>query len=193
MMGSSPQFLGQLESMLLRDRNHPSVILWCLGNEEHVIQGTEVGARISSTMKRLAKRLDPSRSVTLAMNGEWGSVVSLIMDVQGCNYLRLGDVDKYHKEHPDHPILATETACTLCTRGIYANDKEKGYTNAYGTTLPSWGSTAEDMWRFWVERPFVSGVFVWAVFDYGGEPELFQWPGISTNYGIMDTCGFSQR
>ncbi len=86
--------------------------------------------------------------------------------------------------------MATETASVLSTRGIYVDDKEKGYANAYGTTLPSWGSTAEDMWRFWVERPFVSGVFVWAGFDYGGEPELFQWPGISTNYGIMDTCGF---
>ena len=190
MMGSSPELLGQLESMILRDRNHPSVILWCLGNEEHVIQGTEVGARISSTMKRLVKRLDPSRSVTLAMNGEWGSVVSLIMDVQGCNYIRCGDVDKYHKDHPDHPIMATETASTLSTRGIYANDKEKGYANAYGTTLPPWGSTAEDMWRFWAERPFVSGVFIWAGFDYGGEAELFWWPGISTNFGIMDTCGF---
>lgn len=190
MVGSSPELLRQLESMILRNRNHPSVILWCLGNEEHVIQGTQVGARIFSTMKRLVKRLDPTRPVTLAMNGEWGSKVSSIMDVQGCNYIRCGDVDKYHKDHPDHPIIATETASTLSTRGIYTNDKEKGYVNAYGTTLPSWGSTAENMWQFWAERPFVSGVFIWAGFDYGGEPEPYGWPCVSSNFGIMDMCGF---
>jgi len=190
MVGSSPEILGQLESMILRDRNHPSVILWCLGNEEYHIQGTEVGARICSTMKRLVKRLDPSRSVTLAMNGEWGSKVSLIMDVQGCNYLRLGDVDKYHETYPDHPIIATETGCAFSTRGIYTNDKEKGYVNAYGTMLPGWGSTAEKSWRFWAKRPFVSGVFVWNGFDYRGEPEPYYWPCVNSNFGIMDLCGF---
>jgi len=190
MVGSSPEMLGQLESMILRDRNHPSVIMWCLGNEEHVIQGTEVGVRIFSTMKRLVKRLDPSRPVTLAMNGEWGSKVSSIMDVQGCNYIHCGDVDKYHEAHPHHPIIATETASTFSTRGIYANHKEKGYANAYGTTLPSWGSTAEKSWQFWAERPFVAGVFVWAGFDYRGEPEPYCWPCVNSNFGIMDTCGF---
>jgi beta-galactosidase len=190
MMGSSPEILSQLQSMILRDRNHSSIFLWCLGNEEMAIQGNATGARILSTMKRIVKGLDTTRFVTTAMNGSWGSAFSLINDVQGCNYLRCGNADKFHLEHPEHPMIATETGCTLCTRGIYTNDEKKGYVNAYGTTLPDWGSTAEDMWQYWVSRPFVAGVFVWTGFDYRGEPEAFSWPCINSHYGIMDTCGF---
>ena len=190
MMGSSQEILSQLEGLILRDRNHPSVLLWCLGNEEHTIQGTDVGARIVRTMKHVVKRLDPTRLVTTAMNGSWGSAVSLINDVQGCNYIRCGNVDRFHEDYPEHPILATETGSTLCTRGIYANDEEKGYVNAYGTTLPGWGSTAEDMWRFWADRSYVAGVFVWTGIDYRGEPEVYSWPCINSHYGIMDTCCF---
>jgi len=89
-MGSSPEILGQLKSTILRDRNHPCFILWSLGNEEHAIQGMDVGARIAATMARLVGRLDPTRPVTLATNGDWGSQVSQIMDVQGCNYVVCG-------------------------------------------------------------------------------------------------------
>ena len=190
MMGSSPEALSQLKSMILRDRNHPSIILWSLGNEEMKIQGTDVGARILATMKRLAKRLDPTRPITTAMNGNWGSKFSLINDVQGCNYIRCGDIDKFHKDHPEKPIVATETGSTLSTRGIYVNDEKRGYVNAYGTTLPSWGSTPDAMWQYFVKRPFVAGVFVWAGFDYRGEPTPYGWPCVSSHYGIMDICGF---
>jgi len=190
MMGSSLEALSQLESMILRDRNHPSVFLWSLGNEEKTIQGTDVGARIVATMKRVVKHLDPTRPVTTAMNGSWGSKFSLINDVQGCNYIRCGDIDKFHKDHPRKPIVATETGSTLSTRGIYTNDEKRGYVNAYGTTLPSCGSTPEYMWRFFASRPFVAGVFVWAGYDYRGEPTPYGWPCINSHFGIMDTCGF---
>ena len=190
MMGSSPEILRQVKSLILRDRNHPSVILWSLGNEEMIVQGTEVGARIATTMKRLVRRLDPMRPVTLAMNGRWGSRVSDILDVQGCNYIHGGDIDGFHRDHPGKPVVATETATTLCTRGIYSDDETKGYVNAYGTTAPRWGAGPERMWRFWGERPFVSGVFVWTGFDYRGETQPYPWPAVGSNYGIMDACGF---
>jgi beta-galactosidase len=190
MMGSSPEILGQLESLILRDRNHPSIILWSLGNEEHAIQGTDVGARIAATMKRLVKRLDPTRPVTLAMNGDWGSQVSQVVDVQGCNYIKCGDADKFHADFPDQPMIGSETASTLTTRGVYEDDEKKGYANGFGTTLPPWGASAEASWRFWASRPFVSGVFVWAGFDYRGEPDPYSWPAVVTNFGIMDVCGF---
>ncbi len=74
-MSSNPEALSNLESMIRRDRNHPSVILWSLGNEEPE-QGTERGARIVTTMKRLVRRLDPSRPVTVAMEDAWGQGVS---------------------------------------------------------------------------------------------------------------------
>jgi beta-galactosidase len=190
MMGSSPEILGQLESLILRDRNHPSVILWSLGNEEHAIQGTDVGARIAVTMKRLVNHLDPTRPVTLAMNGDWGSQVSQVVDVQSCNYIKCGDADKFHADFPDQPMIGSETASTLTTRGVYEDDEKKGYANGFGTTLPPWGASAEVSWRFWASRPFVGGVFVWAGFDYRGEPEPYVWPAVATNFGIMDICGF---
>jgi len=190
MMGSSPELLGQLENLVRRDRNHPCVILWSLGNEEHAIQGTEVGARIAATMKRLVRRLDPTRPVTLAMNGDWGGPVSQVVDVQGCNYIACGDADKFHAEFPDQPVIGSETASTLSTRGVYEDEQAKGYVNAFGTVLPSWGASAEESWQFWSSRPFVGGVFVWSGFDYRGEPTPYGWPAVITNFGIMDICGF---
>lgn len=190
LMGSSAEILGQVERMILRDRNHPSIILWSLGNEEHMIQGTEVGARIAATMKRTIKRLDPTRPVTAAMNASWGQGFSTVVDVQGCNYMRWGDVDAYHKEHPKQPIVGTEEASTLCTRGIYASDTARGYMSAYDSAAPPWGSTAQASWPQYAARPFLAGEFVWTGFDYRGEPTPYRWPCISSHFGIMDTCGF---
>ena len=120
---------------LVQNRSRPSVFLWSLGNEEMNIQGTEVGARILTAMKRLARRLDPTRLVTIAdnnVNNSWGSEYSAVCDVIGCNYKRLGNIDKLHKDHPEKPILGTKTASTHCTRGIYAKDEVKGFVDAYG-------------------------------------------------------------
>jgi len=189
-MGSSVEVLGQLENMIRRDRNHPSIVIWSLGNEEHILQGSDVGARTLASMKRLVRSLDPSRMVTTSMNGDWGSAFSLLNDVHGCNYIACGDVDKFHADHPAHPVVASETASTFSTRGIYLEQREKGYPSAYGKTLPEWGATAEDMWKYWSSRPFVAGVFVWSGFDYRGEPLPYNWPCVNSNFGIMDLCGF---
>ncbi len=189
-MGSSQEAMDQLESLILRDRNHPSIIIWALGNEEHFIQGSDIGARIITSMKRLVRRLDPTRPVTTAMNGDWGSAFSLINDVQGCNYIACGDVDKFHADNPEQPVVASETASSFATRGIYQEQEKRGYTAAYGTTVPEWGTTAEKMWKYWDSRPFVAGVFVWTGLDYRGEALPYNWPCVNSNFGIMDICGF---
>jgi beta-galactosidase len=191
MMSSNPEGLSELERLIKRDRNHPSVVIWSLANEEPE-QGNTRGARIVATMKRLQRKLDPSRVVTTAMNGGWGGVgVSTVVDVQGCNYSD-NLIDAYHAAHPKQPMIGTETASTLATRGIYANDKARGYMSAYDTEKPAWGNTAEEWWSFYDARPWLAGGFAWTGFDYRGETTPYKWPCISSHFGILDTCGFAK-
>ena len=188
MMSSAPEGLSQLDRLIRRDRNHPCVVIWSLANEEPE-QGSTRAARIMTTMKRLAKRLDPTRPVTAAMNGDWGKGISAVVDVQGFNYHNDG-IDAFHRQFPRQPSVGTETASTVSTRGIYTNDKDKGYVSAYDLNYPPWASTAEAWWKVYDERPFVSGGFAWTGFDYRGEPTPYEWPCINSHFGIMDTCGF---
>jgi beta-galactosidase len=198
MMSSSPEGLSELERLIRRDRNHPSVVLWSLGNEERE-QGTERGARIVATMKRLARRLDPTRPVTVAMNGAWGKGVSGVVDVQGFNYAGRGggggpdtgkNMDDFHAKFPRQPTVGSETASVYSTRGVYANDKERGYVSAYDVNYPGYTLSSEGWWKVFDERPFLSGGFAWTGFDYRGEPSPYGWPCVSSHFGIMDTCGF---
>jgi len=191
-MGSAPEVLGQLESLVKRDRNHPCVILWSLGNEEHTIQGSPVGTRITSTMQRIVKLLDTTRPTTYAgNNGNAFLGNNAVVDVRGWNYINIGkNLDEYHREHPTQPMLGSEEASTLCTRGIYTNDPEQGYFSAYDEDTPSWGSGAQNWWSFYAERNYLAGAFVWTGFDYRGETYPYEWPCVNSHFGIMDTCGF---
>ncbi len=188
MMSSNPEGLSQLERMIRKYRNHPSIIIWSLGNEERE-QGTPRGAKIVASMKRLAKELDPSRLVTIAMNNSWGKGASAVLDVQGCNY-NDGKIDDFHKQFPTQPMVGTETASTVSTRGIYENDKERAYVSAYDLNFPPWAAKAETWWKIYDARPFIAGGFAWTGFDYRGEPTPYNWPNISSHFGIMDICGF---
>jgi beta-galactosidase len=189
MFSPEPEGLSQLERMVRRDRNHPSVFAWSLANEEGADQGNARGARMISTMRRHVRQLDPTRPVTAAMNGGWGKGFTDVVDVQGFNYF-LGDIDAIHHAFPAKPMMGTEVASTLSTRGIYANDKQRGYMSAYDVNKPGWGATAEGWWPYFAARPFLAGGFVWTGFDYRGEPTPYEWPCTSSHFGIMDTCGF---
>ena len=189
MMDSTPEGLSQLERMVRCHRNHPSIVIWSLGNEEPE-QGTERGARIETTMKRLVNRLDGSRPVTQAMNYGWGGKgASNVVDVQGFNYNH-DRIDQFHKDYPNLPMVGSETASTVSTRGIYANDAVKGYLRAYDTEHPQWASEAEVWWKFYDARPFLAGGFAWTGFDYRGEPTPYSWPCVNSHFGILDLCGF---
>ena len=189
MMSSTEEGLSQVERMIRRDRNHPCVFAWSIGNEEWQVQGEERGALIVGSMKRLARRLDPSRPITEAMNGDWGKGLSSVVDIQGFNYFQ-GDIDAFHRQFPRQPSMGSETASTVSTRGVYANDATRGYVSAYDINFPPWASTAERWWSYFDARPFLAGGFVWTGFDYRGEPTPYKWPCISSHFGIMDTCGF---
>jgi beta-galactosidase len=188
--GSSPEHLAQLRSMVLRDRNHPSVILWSICNEE-AIQGTPVAASIARAMQHEVKRLDPSRPVTAAVSGGILNDDSIadVIDVMGINY-QLPLHDQYHEKHPKTPLLAAETHCALSTRGAYTTDAGRHEFASNGDEVAPWGATARETWRFVSERPYVAGLFAWTGFDYRGEPTPHAWPCVNSHFGILDTCGF---
>ena len=190
MLSASDEALSQLSTLIRRDRNHPSVILWCLGNEEPAIQGTEMGRTMVERMKQVQRKLDPSRLCTAAMNGKWGKGFTEAVDVQGCNYYHIGDIDRLHRQFPSLPILLTEEASTLTTRGIYHTSAEQAFHQSYDHDRPGWGATAQEWMRFVDQRPFIAGAFVWTGFDYGGESTLHYWPGVVSHFGIYDYCGF---
>ena len=190
LIGSSPEILSQLTRLVERDRNHPSVIMWSLGNEEPE-QSTPRGARIGATMARTVKALDPTRPVTFASNAHNSDTgIHTVLDLRGFNYKNISDIDKYRTDHPDQILFGSEEASTVSTRGIYANDPVRTYVSAYDVNKPDWGATAEDWWSFYDARRWLAGGFVWTGFDYRGEPTPYRWPSINSHFGILDTCGF---
>jgi beta-galactosidase len=190
-LGSDPRHVSFLEEQIRRDRNHPSVCIWSLGNEEFDVQGTPAGRRVVAAMQELVKRLDPSRPVTCnaAVGDEYPGINEAI-EVRGWSYHVGKDMDAYHKEHPLQPNVGSEQGSTVSTRGIYANDKVRGYVSAYDDNAPEWAQTAETWVTFFAPRPWMSGGFVWTGFDYRGEPTPYAWPCINSHFGILDTCGF---
>ena len=189
MMTSSEEGLDQLRTLIVRDRNHPSVILWSIGNEEPQ-QGTERGANIARTMKRVCRELDPTRGITAAMDNGYGQGITEVLDVIGFNY-RDNKIDDFHKQFPRIPIIGTETASTVATRGEYVKDPAKHIVPAYDTEAPWWANTAEGWWPHFNAKPYIAGGFIWTGFDYRGEPTPYpNWPSISSQFGVLDTCGF---
>jgi beta-galactosidase len=187
----TPLVMDELKGLITRDRNHPSVFIWSLGNEEGNLQATnaaaqEAAVKLITPMQALAHELDPTRQCTIAMNGNWGIGFSTVIDVQGFNY-RTRNIDKFHADFPSKLTIGTETASTRTTRGIYLDDKSAGYVAAYGE------NGVEKAWTWWpyyAAHPFTSGGFVWTGFDYRGEPTPYRWPCINSHFGLMDMCGF---
>jgi hypothetical protein len=113
--------------------------------------------------------------------------------MRGFNYMNVSDIDKYRNDHPEQILIGSEEASTLCTRGIYSNDTINGFVCDYDINIPGWGCTAEKWWKFFDERPWLMGAFVWTGFDYRGEPTPYSWPCINSHFGIMDVCGFPKN
>ena len=190
---SSDEVLDQIRSLVVRDRNHPSVFMYSLFNEEP-LQGTPEGRKMMSRMQMTLKRLDDTRPTLGAMNGgvsdEKGSAA--VMDVIGINY-NVASYDRVHEQYPDICLLGSENVSTLSTRGCYRTDNEWHVKNSYDEELVPWGRSVRDSWRAAAERDFIAGQFVWTGFDYRGEPTPYRWPSVSSQFGLLDTCGFPKE
>jgi len=189
MMSSNEEGLAQLEKMIKRYRNSPSIFLWSMGNEEWRLQTSEMGPRVLRSMQQRAHELDPTRLCTAADNGNWETEFPSTLDVMGFNY-NLSMIDGYHKLHPKQPSIGSETASTISTRGVYSTDKLRNVLSAYDVNHTQWSELAEEWWTFYAARPYLAGGFAWTGFDYRGEPTPYGWPSINSQFGIVDTCGF---
>jgi beta-galactosidase len=188
LMGINKEHFDLLERFMVRDRNHPSVIIWSVGNEEWAIEGNEKGARITRTMQEFAQKLDSSRAFTVAVSGGWENGSGKTTQVMGYNYIVQGNIDEHHKNFPWQSGIGTEENNTIGTRGVYVDDKENGRMAASNRMPENVGT--ETGWKFYAERPFLAGLFYWTGFDYRGEANPLVWPAVNSQFGILDLCGF---
>ena len=186
LMGINDYHMSQVSSQIMRDRNHPSVFMWSLGNEEWAIEGNEKGAKIIENMQTYAKRFDDSRPFTVASSGGWDTGIGMKNDVMGYNYLSHGDVDAHHAKFPWQPSIGTEESNTVRTRGIYSTID----TSCWLAPKNLYDGGMEFGWKFYDARPYLAGLFYWTGFDYRGEPTPYGWPAVVSQFGILDLCGF---
>jgi beta-galactosidase len=193
LLNSSLEYTDQFRRLLKRDRNHASVFLWSIGNEEQNIQGNDYGKKIAQSLLAIQEEVDPSRTSTYAADmGNDYKGVNEVIPIRGFNYRQFAVAD-YHRDHPNQPLLGTEMGSTVTTRGIYEKDSIRAYVPDQDITAPWWASKAEDWWKLAAENDYWQGGFVWTGFDYRGEPTPFKWPNINSHFGLMDVCGFPKN
>lgn len=180
-----------LKRMIDRDRNHPSIILWSVGNEEWGIEWKVSGARIAETMREYSHRFDPTRLMTVASSS--GPTIIIPADVAGYNYILQNPVEQHRKDYPQRRALGSEETTGSGTRGIYFDAHDKGHMvslNRKPNGPDSLLNCISRGWKFYDERPYLAGIFYWTGFDYRGEPNPMKFPATGSQFGILDYCGF---
>ncbi|MHC0440378.1 beta-galactosidase GalA [Flavobacterium sp. 3-210] len=190
LMGINDYHLNDLERMIKRDRNHPSIFCWSVGNEEWNVEGNIVGERITNVMQNFVKSIDSTRPVTVGISSGFKSGISSVVEIMGYNYLGNGDIDAHRNEFKQQPGMGTEEGSTFATRGVYFTDDVKHYKSAYDQKPRPTFYSIEEGWKFYDERPYLAGMFIWTGFDYRGEPTPYGWPSVTSYFGMMDVCGF---
>lgn len=189
-----------IENLVLNHRNHPSIVMWSIGNEIPE-QWSEEGRNISKHLQDLCHKFDPTRPVTQGMDRAEDALKSgfaQVMDVPGFNY-RVHKYDNNIKQLPKGFLLGSETASTVSSRGVYkfpveASDSKTyadGQCSSYDVEYCPWSNLPDDDWRMQDDRDYTIGEFVWTGYDYLGEPSPYDeyWPSRSSYFGICDLAG----
>ncbi len=182
----------ELVSMIKRDRNHPSVVVWSIGNEEP-LQNTITGKRLVESLSKIVKSYDDTRPVTIALNGGfYDSYAANASDVVGVNY-NLQGYDKLPIAHPDKAIIATESAASRNARGMYfssdSDSSSNTYATAYDTKTSSFGSSQIEAIEASETHDFICGTFMWTGIEYRGEAA---WPKLNSASGLFDMAMFEK-
>ncbi|MGY2736755.1 beta-galactosidase GalA [Sphingomonas sp. UYP23] len=190
-LSSNSSGMAELELMVKRFRNSPSIIGWSIGNEEYILQQGALapqGARIAQAMVDRCHALDPTRPVTAAVNWNNEAGVSEPLDIVGFNY-HPEFPEPFHKKFPKRPIYGSETSSAIATRGEYRTDAARHTMSSYDGVV-GWGTTPEQWWSQYGAHDWLAGGFAWTGFDYRGEPTPYSWPSNASQFGIVDLCGF---
>ncbi len=208
-MSSAVEDIEAMKNVVKQGRNHPSVILWGIGNEEVNVQMKKETAKTVRTLRQEIRLLDDSRPITYALvcwdgdthyeTAETFFDMTRELDVMGFNY-SVPAWDHYHKNNPKQPIILTENnAANSSTRGCYFSDESKGWFYTLDpdnrNKCTSKGAAGrfekgEGQCREAFERDYLAGMFLWTGIDYHGEPTPLPWPAVNSQFGIMDICGF---
>jgi beta-galactosidase len=189
-----------ISAMIRRDRNHPSVIMWSIGNEIRE-QGMVEGKAMAKYLTQLCHGLDSTRPVSAGFNNHNAAIkngLAAEVDLVGFNY-KPNDYAAKHKAYPDFTIYGSETSSTVSTRGEYkfplVETKKPWYSDyqvsSYDMECPPWATTPDTEFEFQDDLEFISGEFVWTGFDYLGEPTPYNegTPAKSSYFGMVDLAG----
>jgi beta-galactosidase len=197
-----------LQDMILRDRNHPSVMIWSIGNEIGE-QWDSTGIPIARELAGYVRELDTTRPITSGCNETRpinNIIRSGVLDIIGYNYHQNEYAD-FKNTFSKGAFIASETTSALATRGYYEMNSdsirrwpvrwdvpfkgnEDNTCSSYDNCSTPWGSTHEETWRVIKKYDFLSGMFIWTGFDYLGEPTPYGWPSRSSYFGVIDLAGF---
>lgn len=190
----------QIRNLTLRDRNHPSVVCWSIGNEINNQPYDREGKSPQRVryMSDFFRKYDPTRPVGMACHipGTVDEPILDALDFTGWNYARR--YARYREEYPDKPILYSESASTLSTRGFYDSplpnrktdySSEETQVSSYDLNAAAWSDIPDFEFQLMIDDSFVAGEFVWTGFDYLGEPTPFTRQARSSYFGVVDLCG----
>ncbi|KAH6865682.1 beta-galactosidase, partial [Alternaria rosae] len=206
-----------LRSFIRRDRNHPSIISWSVGNELPE-QRNSTGTETCRTLQDIAHEEDPTRQVTIGMNNANATTgIAAVIDIIGLNYQGEGKGNSwvstfpsFKQEFPEKMIWSTESASALSTRGKYlfpitanksaivgggpgeGGDPENNIVSSYDLYAPEWAASPDKVFEQQDRHPYVAGEFVWTGFDYIGEPTPYDNSSRSSYFGIIDLAGFKK-